>query len=85
MYLSWIILVACTIWLALLGFFWGLHNGQFSDQNRARYLPFVDDFPETDDERIVWKGRERYVYLCMAAMLLFFFGAAAFVSITAGP
>ncbi|RJR34345.1 MAG: hypothetical protein C4576_26560 [Desulfobacteraceae bacterium] len=85
MYFSWIILVACTIWFALLGFFWALHNGQFTDQNRARYLPFGEDFQEAGNERISWKGRERFLYLGMAVLLLFFFGAAAFVSLRAVP
>jgi len=31
--------------ISLLVFFWALHTGQFSDQQRARYLPLEDDEP----------------------------------------
>lgn len=86
MYLSWILLVACTIWICLLGFIWAVQDGQFSDQNRARYLPLAgeDDLGKTAAAGIPWKGRERYVYIGMAAMVLFFFGAAVFLGLTAG-
>lgn len=43
MYFSyWIILVALSLGVSLLAFVWGLCNGQFSDQTRARYLPLGD-------------------------------------------
>jgi len=38
-YLPWVFLVAGSLWVSLLAFFWGLKNGQFSDQTRARFLP----------------------------------------------
>jgi nitrogen fixation-related uncharacterized protein len=84
MYWSWILLVACTIWICLLGFVWALHDGQFSDQNRARYLPLVDDFRKGAVEVVPWKGRERYFYVFTAAVLLFSFCAAAYLGFTAG-
>ncbi len=43
MYFSvWIILVAFSLWFSLMAFFWGLQSGQFSDQERARFLPLRD-------------------------------------------
>lgn len=44
-YLSWIILVVISLWVSVIGFIWALRSGQFSDQNRARYLPLRDDYP----------------------------------------
>lgn len=38
-YLPWILLLAASLGASFAGFFWALENGQFSDQERARYLP----------------------------------------------
>lgn len=84
MFLSWTLLVACSILIGLSAFFWALHDGQFSDQNRARYLPLVDDFQQSPAECPPWKGRERYFYLGMGVLGVFFFAAAAFLGLTQG-
>ena len=43
MYFSgWMVLVAVSLWISLMAFLWGLQSGQFSDQERARYLPLRD-------------------------------------------
>jgi cbb3-type cytochrome oxidase maturation protein len=84
MYLSWIFLVACTIWVCLLAFVWALQDGQFSDQNRARYLPLAEDFRKAAAENLPWKGLEGYYYGFMAAVMLFFFGTAVYLGLTAG-
>ncbi|HSR10951.1 MAG TPA: cbb3-type cytochrome oxidase assembly protein [Thermodesulfobacteriota bacterium] len=41
-YLPWVLLVLASVSAALAGFFWAVRNGQFSDQDRARYLPLRD-------------------------------------------
>jgi hypothetical protein len=38
-YLFWAILVGATLWASLGGFLWAYRQGQFKDQERARYLP----------------------------------------------
>jgi cbb3-type cytochrome oxidase maturation protein len=38
-YVPWTILVIISLWVSVVGFIWALKSGQFSDQNRARYLP----------------------------------------------
>jgi cbb3-type cytochrome oxidase maturation protein len=38
-YLPWILLIVASLWVSLAAFFWALKHGQFSDQERARYLP----------------------------------------------
>ena len=45
MYTCWVSLVAISLWISLVAFFWALRNGQFSDQGRARYLPLSDELP----------------------------------------
>ena len=47
MYFSaWMILIAFSLWVSLVAFLWGLQSGQFSDQDRARYLPLRDIPPQ---------------------------------------
>ncbi len=47
MYFSaWMILIAFSLWVSLAAFWWGLQSGQFSDQDRARYLPLQDVLPQ---------------------------------------
>ncbi len=41
-YVPWVLLVVVSLWAALAGFIWALSNGQFSDQQRARFLPLRD-------------------------------------------
>jgi cbb3-type cytochrome oxidase maturation protein len=41
--LPWTILVVLSLWVSLMGFIWALKSGQFSDQDRARYLPLRDE------------------------------------------
>ena len=43
-YIVWIILIAISLWISLVGFLWAFRTGQFSDQGRARYLPLTGEF-----------------------------------------
>ena len=38
-YLPWVLLIVVSLWVSLADFFWALKHGQFSEQERARYLP----------------------------------------------
>jgi cbb3-type cytochrome oxidase maturation protein len=38
-YLPWVLLIVASLWVSLAAFFWALKHGQFSEQERARYLP----------------------------------------------
>ncbi len=38
-YLPWILLLVLSLWASLAAFLWALKRGQFSEQERARYLP----------------------------------------------
>ena len=38
-YLPWVLLIVVSLWVSLAAFFWALKHGQFSEQERARYLP----------------------------------------------
>ncbi|MCE5243499.1 MAG: cbb3-type cytochrome oxidase assembly protein [Syntrophobacteraceae bacterium] len=47
MYFAWSGLVFISLVVGMAAFLWGFRSGQFSDQERARYLPFPDELPET--------------------------------------
>ena len=42
---GWLTLVFISLAASLVAFIWGLVNGQFTDQARARYLPLCDELP----------------------------------------
>ncbi len=58
--------------ISLVVFIWALNNGQFKDQQRARYLPLKDD-----DEPPVVKAKKISRYETYALMFLAFAGLAA--------
>jgi cbb3-type cytochrome oxidase maturation protein len=82
MYLPlWIILVAFSLWFTLMAFFWGLQSGQFSDQERARFLPLRDTLPPPavkDPSRLTV---EVYVLMSIGLMVLFGLASALFFSL----
>ncbi len=41
-YLPWVVLMTASLAASLVLMVWGFRNGQFSDQDRARYLPLRD-------------------------------------------
>ena len=62
-YLPWTILVVISLWVSLMGFIWALKSGQFSDQDRARYLPLRDEIHFTRVQNPAKFSVEVYVLL----------------------
>ena len=66
-YVGWLFLVGISLSVSLVAFIWALRAGQFSDQERARYLPLGKDLLS---EPIVVAGRAKRrahtVVLCLA-------------------
>lgn len=85
MVIAWLFLVGFSAWVALLTFFWALQDGQFSDQERARFLPLSGEEEAPVGKRQAWKGKERYFFVCMGAALLIVFGMALYISVRAVP
>jgi cbb3-type cytochrome oxidase maturation protein len=52
--------------ISLVVLFWALRNGQFKDQQRARFLP-LEDKPETGPARLSRMGRWQAVILVALA------------------
>jgi cbb3-type cytochrome oxidase maturation protein len=38
----WMILVVVSLGISIMAFLWGMQSGQFSDQDRARFLPLYE-------------------------------------------
>jgi cbb3-type cytochrome oxidase maturation protein len=66
-YLPWILLLAAGLGASFAGFFWALRNGQFSDQDRARYLPLRG---EADRRYEAAPAASRGVYGLLAVFLI---------------
>ncbi len=82
MYLPlWIILVAFSLWFTLMAFFWGLQSGQFSDQERARFLPLRDTQPQPAVKNPAKLTVEVYVMMSIGLMVLLGLAAALFFSL----
>ena len=64
--IAWVVLIAATLLFSLLTFFWALRSGQFSDQERARFLPLRDLPPA---ERAHVKRRPFELYMLSVCVL----------------
>jgi cbb3-type cytochrome oxidase maturation protein len=59
--------MAVGLGISLVVFFWALNNGQFRDQQRARYLP-LHDVPDEQRAKVSRFGRyETYALFFLAA------------------
>jgi cbb3-type cytochrome oxidase maturation protein len=79
-YAGWLFLVVISLSVSLAAFIWALRAGQFSDQERARYLPLGKDLlsePIPDASRA--KRRANTAALCLigAAGVIAFAAALA--------
>ena len=78
--LGWIILVSLSFWVSLAAFLWGLQSGQFSDQERARYLPLRDQFPRPAVKDPARWTIEVYVLLSIGVVVLGGMAVSVFLS-----
>jgi cbb3-type cytochrome oxidase maturation protein len=77
-YAGWLFLVGVSLTVSLVAFIWALRAGQFSDQERARYLPLGKDLLS---QPIVVAGRAKRrvhnIALCLIVTMCFIAFAAA--------
>ena len=71
---GWLTLVIVSLAVSLIAFMWGLGNGQFSEQSRARYLPLRDQMLSGTVSNPAKPGRSIYVLLG-----IFFVGLLTFM------
>ncbi len=76
----WMILVAFSLGISLAAFFWGLHSGQFSDQERARYLPLRDRISQPLVKDPSKLAVEVYVLMIIGLMVVAALAASLFLN-----
>jgi cbb3-type cytochrome oxidase maturation protein len=70
--------------ISLVVLFWALRNGQFKDQQRARFLP-LEAGPETEPVKVSKIGRiEAYALIVLACLGLFGTAATLIFSLLKG-
>ena len=70
-YLPWVLLIAASLWVSLAGFLWAFKSGQFSDQDRARYLPLRGEVLASPVKDPAKFSREVYVLLALVGAVVF--------------
>ena len=70
-YLPWVLLIVASLWVSLAGFLWAFKSGQFSDQDRARYLPLRGEVLPSPVKDPAKFSREVYVPLALVGAVVF--------------
>lgn len=76
-YAGWLLLVTISLCVSLAAFVWGLRSGQFSDQDRARYLPLGKDLLV---QPIVAATRRKQKAHSAALLIVVIIGLSAFAT-----
>jgi cbb3-type cytochrome oxidase maturation protein len=79
-YAGWLFLVVISLGTSLAAFIWALRAGQFSDQERARYLPLGKDLlsePIATVSRVKRRAHTAALWLITAMCLIAFAAALA--------
>jgi cbb3-type cytochrome oxidase maturation protein len=79
-YLSWLILIVISVSTALGAFIWALRSGQFSDQERARFLP-LRDLGEAQEKGPGRPGRLILTFATVFGLVLAMMAAAAYIAL----
>ncbi len=67
-YIPWVLLIILSLWVSLAAFFWALKQGQFSEQERARYLPLRSEISPPIIAHPSRPTREVYALLAVLCM-----------------
>ncbi len=78
-YLYFISYMVAGLAVSLVVFIWALNNGQFKDQQRARYLPLKDETDEDEPPMVRAKKISRYE--TYALMFLAFAGLTVIAAV----
>ena len=70
--------------ISLVVFFWALKNGQFKDQQRARFLPLEDERKASVEKASTIKRYEIYILMFLALAGLAASGAVLIFSLLNG-
>lgn len=70
--------------ISLIAFFWALKNGQFQEQQRARFLPLEAEMPLDRARATGWKRIEIYALFFLAGAGLLTSGAVLVFALISG-
>ena len=70
--------------ITLVVFFWALRNGQFQDQQRARFLPLEKELEKSGAKTSRWKRYEIYMLFFLACAGLMSSGAVLIFAMISG-
>ncbi len=76
-YAGWLYLVVISLAVSVAAVIWGLRNGQFSDQERARFLPLGKELLKQPIETV---SRAKSRALSTVILIIFAIGLAAFAT-----
>jgi cbb3-type cytochrome oxidase maturation protein len=76
--------IAIGLVITLVVFFWALRNGQFQDQQRARFLPLEMEREKNGAKVSRWKRYEIYMVFFLACAGLMSSGAVLIVAMISG-
>lgn len=83
-YAGWVVLILLGVGCGAWGFLWALRSGQFSEQERARFLPLLGERAGSEGEA----PRSAKVALCFLALagglVLLSMAAALWLTMTVG-
>ncbi len=82
-YLEWVSLIVIGVGGSLIAFFWALRTGQFSDQERARYLPLSDEYPVQPARDAAKRAPEVYALFIVIGLGLAAMFAAIYLTLRA--
>jgi cbb3-type cytochrome oxidase maturation protein len=70
---AWLLLVVLSIVVSIAAFMWGLRTGQFSDPERARYLPLNNEFlpPPVKDPSKITVEVYALLMICVMGFMIF--------------
>ena len=80
-YLPWLILIVISVATALGAFLWALGSEQFSDQERARFLP-LRDLREVQEKAPGKPGRLILTFASVFGVVLIMMAAAVYIALT---
>jgi cbb3-type cytochrome oxidase maturation protein len=85
MYLPYFITyILAGLAISLVAFFWALRNGQFQEQQRARYLPLEAEMPLAPVRATRWKRIEIYTLFFLAGAGLLTSGVVLVFALMSG-
>ncbi|MGQ9857231.1 MAG: cbb3-type cytochrome oxidase assembly protein [Thermodesulfobacteriota bacterium] len=80
-YLGWLVLILVGVGLGIWAFVWALGSGQFSEQDRARFLPLRGEGAWTEGKAVSKRSLEPYFFVLVAGLVALSMVAVIWISL----